>query len=210
GVAFSGVAKGAQLMSVLVFSQIIDSSSCPNGVTPCAGAFVSDIIAAMEYVYTAAPSYNIASVNMSLGGGSFTAPCDNQPYKPAIDNLRSIGIATVVAAGNDAAPNALAAPSCVSSAVSGGSTNKSGQVSWFSDIAPFLSLLAPGESITSSIPGGGFEAFDGTSMAAPHVAGAWGVLKQAAPASSVDQIISALQHTGLPITDTRLWATGTV
>ena len=29
------------------------------------------------------------------------APCDDQPYKPAIDNLRSIGVATVIAAGND-------------------------------------------------------------------------------------------------------------
>src|SRR5207245_2076922 len=36
-----------------------------------------------------------------------------------------------------------------------------------------------------------------------HVAGAWAVLKQAAPAASVTTILNALQQTGLPITDTR-------
>ena len=47
-----------------------------------------------------------------LGGSLFTAPCDSQPYKASIDNLRSIGIATVVAAGNNGSTNALSSPGC--------------------------------------------------------------------------------------------------
>src|SRR5207302_10903697 len=100
GVAFSGVAKGAQLMAVQVFSEIDSILSC-GGAAPCLGAYTSDIISGLERVYAVAPQYHIASVNMSLGGSILSAPCDNQPYKPAIDNLRSIGIATAVAAGNN-------------------------------------------------------------------------------------------------------------
>src|SRR5204863_564480 len=91
---------------------------------PCLGACTSDIVSGLERVYTVAPRYHIASVNMSLGGSTFTAPCDNQPYKPAIDNLRSIGIATAVAAGNNSLTNALSSPGCISTAVSVGSTDK--------------------------------------------------------------------------------------
>ncbi|MFI5178438.1 MAG: S8 family peptidase, partial [Vicinamibacterales bacterium] len=200
----SGVAKGAQVMPVQVFSEITDAPSC-GGTAPCVGAFDSDVIAGLEYVYGLAldGSYNIAAVNMSLGADLFEAPCDDSPYKPIIDNLRAIGVATVVAAGNDGWPFGLSSPACVSSAVSVGATTKTDDIAWFSDIAPFLSLLAPGDSIRSSVPGGTYETLSGTSMAAPHVAGTWGVLKQAVPLASVDTLLTALQTTGLPIADTR-------
>ena len=50
---FSGVAKGARLMAVQVFSQVTDAQSC-GGTAPCAGAFSSDIIAGLERVYSLA------------------------------------------------------------------------------------------------------------------------------------------------------------
>jgi hypothetical protein len=207
GQAFSGVARGAHIVAVQVFSIVTDATSC-GGVAPCAGAFTSDIIAGLEHVYSVAGAFNVVSANMSLGGATFTAPCDDEPEKPAIDNLRAIGVATVVAAGNDYAGNAIASPACISSAISVGSTDKSNNVSYFSDVAPFLSLFAPGDSINSSVPGGGYEVLSGTSMAAPHVAGAWAILRQAAPGASVSTILNAFRSTGLPITDSRVFFGG--
>jgi subtilisin family serine protease len=209
GQAFSGVAKNARIMAVQVFSEVIDAETC-GGTAPCMGGFTSDIIAALERVYSVAlAGQTIVAVNMSLGGGSFAAPCDDEPYKPSIDHLRAIGIASVVASGNSFDPVSIGSPACVSSAISVGSTTKADKVSWFSNIAPFLSLLAPGDSINSSVPGGGFAVLSGTSMAAPHVAGAWAAIRQAAPGASVSAILGALRQTGLPVTDDRLWASGT-
>jgi subtilisin len=209
GRTFSGTAKGASLMAVQVFSKVLSPLSC-GGTAPCAGAFTSDIIAGLERVYAVAATRPIAAVNMSLAGGAFAAPCDDQPYKPIIDNLRSIGVATVVASGNNGSTSNLSAPACVSSSISVGSTDKNDVVSWFSNAASFLSLLAPGEPILSSVPGGGYQAFSGTSMAAPHVAGAWAVVRQAAPGVSVSDVLNAFRQTGLPITDNRFLGTATV
>src|SRR5207253_815058 len=50
---FPGVAKGAELMAVQVFTSVIDAASC-GGAAPCVGAFSSDIIAGLERVYTIA------------------------------------------------------------------------------------------------------------------------------------------------------------
>ena len=202
GQTFSGVAKGAELMAVQVFSEIINSDSC-GGAAPCIGAFTSDIVAGLEHVYAEAWTHNLVAVNMSLGGTTFPAPCDSDPTKPIIDNLRAVGIATTVAAGNAGATSGISTPACVSSAISVGSTDKQDVVSWFSNVAPFMSIFAPGESITSSVPGGGYMAASGTSMAAPHVAGTWALLREAAPNAGVSLILQALQQTGLPITDTR-------
>lgn len=207
GVSFSGVAKGANVMAIQVFSHVTDASAC-GGVAPCAGAFSSDIIAGLEYVSQHASAFNVVAANMSLGGQTFAAACDDQPYKPAIDSLRSINVATVIASGNDAAGSEIASPACISSAVSVGSTDKSNQVSYFSNVASFLSLFAPGDAINSSVPGGGFAQLSGTSMAAPHVAGTWAIIRQAAPNASVATVLTALRNTGLPITDTRIFFGG--
>ena len=203
GVTFSGVAPGAQLMAVQVFSKFTSVADCGLFNTPCVGAYTSDLISGLERVYTVRSTRNIASINLSLGGGSFTAACDAEPEKMIIDTLRSAGVATVVAAGNDGSPTSLSSPACISSAVSVGSTTKSDAVSTFSNVAPFMSLFAPGEDIVSSVTGGGFAMLSGTSMATPHVAGSWAILKQATPASTVDQLLGSLQSTGVPVTDTR-------
>jgi hypothetical protein len=202
GQPFSGVAKGAQLMAVQVFSQVDNVFAC-GGVAPCLGGFTSDIIAGLERVYTVAATHNIVAVNMSLGEGQFFAQCDAEPYKPIIDSLRSIGVASVVAAGNDGHTSSMMSPACISSAVSVGATDKTDHVTWFSNIAPFLSLLAPGDEITSAVPGGLYESVSGTSMAAPHVAGVWAILKHAVPAASVTTLVEALRETGRPVADTR-------
>ena len=58
-------------------------------------------------------------------------------------------------------------------------------------------VAAPGVDVLSSVPGGGWAAFSGTSMAAPHVAGAAALLRQRHPAWTVAQIKSALVQTGV-------------
>jgi subtilisin len=206
GSTFSGVAKDASLIAVQVFSFIPSTGSV--------GAYTSDIVSGLQRVYALRTALNIASVNMSLGGQRFfdAASCDaaNPSTKAAIDQLRSANIATVIASGNNGYVDSMSSPGCISTAISVGSTDDgslgtvANAVSFFSNSASFLSLLAPGRWINSSIPGGGFDNFEGTSMATPHVAGAWAVLRSAMPiALTVPQVLSAIQRTGLSIVDTR-------
>jgi hypothetical protein len=77
------------------------------------------------------------------------------------------------------------------------------QVSEFSNSASFLDLLAPGNVTYSSIPGNSFGNMSGTSMATPHVAGAWAVVKSKAPEATIDEVFAALRDSGKPITDYR-------
>ncbi len=208
GTTFSGVAKDANIIAVQVFTRVCNAATC-GSAAPCITATTSDVMLGLERVYALRTSLTIAAVNMSLGGGQFSANCDTSPLKPAIDNLRSAGIATVISSGNSGFTNSMSEPACISTAVSVGSTGDRSNgttqnaVSSFSNSASFLHLLAPGSVINSSVPGGGFTNLEGTSMAAPHVTGAWAVLKQKVSTASVTEVLTALTSTGLSVTDPR-------
>jgi subtilisin family serine protease len=204
---FSGVARDANIIAIQT------ASSRNNCTTPgnCIVLFASDILLGLQQVQVLSSTYTIAAVNLSLGGGKYASICDSSDpaTKAAVDNLRSLGIAMVVASGNESSTGALSSPACISSAISVGSTGDGSNgstvdaVSSFSNSASFLDLLAPGEWITSSVPGGGFDTYRGTSMAAPHLTGAWAVLKSKSPNATVSQVLSALASSGLSVTDSR-------
>ena len=202
GSTFSGVARDAKLVAINVFSKFTGAANCAGaGEDPCTKSFTSDQIKGLERVLTLSSTLRIASVNMSLGGSKSTTNCDTDSRKAVIDNLRSVGIATAIASGNDGFSDGVSFPACISSAITVGSTTKTDAMSSFSNSSPLVELLAPGSSINSSVPGGGFAPFNGTSMATPHVAGAWADLKETTPGASVSTVLSALQSTGKPITD---------
>ncbi len=203
GTSGSGIAYGANIISLQVFSRVDNTGLC-GGAATCALTLNSDQIAALDYVNTTLRlTYSVAAVNMSLGGGLFSAACDTDSRKPIIDALRAHGIATVVAAGNSGKKTSLSSPACISSTISVGATSDTDNtVASYSNSASFLTLLAPGSNIVSSVPGGGFATKSGTSMATPHVVGAFALLRQAYPTATVDAIVTALQTTGTPITDT--------
>lgn len=201
-----GVGRGANLIAMQVFSRFDTTSACGLSV-PCVLSYTSDQIAALERVFALRNTYDIAAVNMSLGGGQYSseADCDaaNVSRKAAIDSLRSVGIATVISAGNNGYTSSLGAPGCISSAIAVGATTDSDAVASFSNISSFVDLVAPGVSITSSVPGTGTGTKNGTSMSAPHVAGAFAVLKQAAPQAGVQELLNALQSTATSVDDQR-------
>ena len=204
GPVFSGVALEAGIIAIQVFSRFDGLDCLFSGLpSPCTLSFPSDQIRALDYLIGLAPSLNIAAVNMSLGGGVNLTACDGDLLKPAIDRLRTLGVATVIAAGNEGSNVGVSNPACISTAIAVGSTTDFGAevVSSFSNSSALVDLLAPGQLITSSIPPSTFLELQGTSMAAPHVAGAFAALRSKYPTRSVFEIEQALVATGRQIID---------
>jgi subtilisin family serine protease len=206
-----GVAPAAELIAVQVSSQATGSICPSQSEDPCQLAYTSDVLAGLEYVAQLANSFAIGAVNVSLGSGLYSSSrsCDNanRAWKTAIDTLRDLDIATVASAGNNESSNGMTAPACISSAVGVGAVDDRDEIWSGSNSDSMLDLLAPGVFIRSSVPTSyfpdGWATRTGTSLAAPHVSGAWALARQADPEAGVSDILAVLQDTGLPLLDDR-------
>lgn len=190
----AGVAKNANLIAIQVFSI--------SGATSL-GSYPSDQLAALNYVYSLRNSYSIAAASMSLGSGSYSSPCDGDSRKAAIDLLRSVNIATTIATGNQGYCGSIGIPACISTSIAVGSSVSTDQESDFNNWHPTLqTIFAPGTGIYSSTGGSNtsYASWDGTSMATPHVAGAWALLRQNRPTDSVSTILSRVLAGGVVMT----------
>ncbi|SNB45212.1 S8 family serine peptidase [Geobacter sp. DSM 9736] len=178
-------------------------------------AYDSDLLAALNWVVQNRALYNITAVNMSLGGGAYSAPCPSVSLATAVSTLKSNGILSVIASGNEARNGYIAYPACIPGAVSVGAvydgnlgqrtwsactdiSTAADQVTCFTNMAGFISMLAPGA--WSSAAG---YTYAGTSQATPHVAGAVALLKSAHPLLSADSIAARLASTGDQVTNVR-------
>ena len=187
-----GVAPGVRLWAVKVLNR--------RG-----SGYTSGIIAGIDWVVSQG---NIEVMNMSLGGsGRSTA------YKTAIDNAVASGITVVVAAGNSNQDSNDYSPAYVPSAITvsaladfdgqpggmGAATCRSDgddTLADFSNWGSAVDIAAPGVCIYSTYPleQGSYASISGTSMAAPHVAGAAAVL--ASNGYNPASIDSALKASG--------------
>ena len=195
GAGVVGVAPGAKITAIKVLG------SDGSGST-------ATVLAGLDYALQHADELDV--VNLSLGGpGSSTAT------DIAINKLVAAGVPVVVAAGNDNENAAFTSPANSPDAITvssisdsdgkcgglgdsnlwGGASDDS--FSMYSNWGSVVEIAAPGDTINSTIPNGEYDEFSGTSMAAPHVAGALALYKSMNPDASPDEVFDKLMETAI-------------
>ncbi len=158
-------------------------------VLNCTGSgSTSGVIAGIDWA-TANHAAGVPAVaNMSLGGGYSAA------LNTATQNAITDGISFAVAAGNSNADACNSSPASTPNAITVGSTSSNDARSSFSNWGSCLDIFAPGSSIKSSwnTSATATNTISGTSMAAPHVAGAAALILSGSLSSTPAQVATAL------------------
>ncbi|MFK7888186.1 MAG: S8 family peptidase [Gammaproteobacteria bacterium] len=194
----AGVAFGAKVVPIRALGRCGGfTSDIADGIRWAAGGSVSGV----------PNNANPAKVlNLSLGGGG---ACSSTSQS-AINSARSNGAVVVVAAGNSAVNASNANPANCSGVVTVASTNRSGGRSYFSNFGAVVDVAAPGGDIRSSASNGvlstlntgsstpgsdNYAFYQGTSMAAPHVAGVAALMLAVDGTLTPNEIESTLKST---------------
>ncbi|MGV9880356.1 S8 family peptidase [Streptomyces sp. NPDC003006] len=176
-----GVAKKAKIVAV----RVLDN----NGSGTTAG-----VIAGIDWVTGNHAAGAPAVANMSLGGGASTS-LDN-----AVKNSIADGITYAVAAGNEGVNAANSSPARVPAAITVGATGSNDAKASWSNYGSVLDIFAPGVSIKAGWHTGdtATNTISGTSMAAPHVAGAAAIYLAGHTSATPAQVASALVNGATP------------
>ena len=130
------------------------------------GGSFSDIAAGIEW--SADEGHDVA--NMSLGGGYSSVVHDACRY------AQERGTLLVAAAGNSGCWDCVGYPAALDECIAVSATTEWDSLASFSSYGPEVELAAPGQDVWSTYLNDGYEQLNGTSMAAPHVAGVAGLL----------------------------------
>lgn len=151
----------------------------------------ADADVASAIVYAADQGARV--INLSLGD-----PAETPAIELAIDAATAHGALVSAAAGNSGRFGVYY-PAAYPNAVAVAASDSANQRAWFSSYGPQVDLAAPGEGIISTLPGGGYGARSGTSMATPHVAAAAALLASQPQFDSPEDIRAALEDTALDL-----------
>ncbi len=182
GVHVSGTISGDNSSKNNFYGVAPDASIIPIKVLGDDGfGSMDDIIEGLQW----AKKLNADIVNMSLGGGNYSAILHN-----VIKDLTSNGICIIVAAGNESADK-VSYPAAYDEVIPVAAYNKYNKISYFSNSGDKMinGLAAPGEEILSCSPNNSYRYLNGTSMATPSVSGAAALLKQIDKNKVTPQII---------------------
>jgi len=127
-------------------------------------------------------------ITMSLGG-----PASTDMEREAFADLYDEGVLHIAAAGNGG-NSACSYPACYDSVMSVGATDINNNIAYFSTYNNQNEISGPGVDVESTIPGNGYDFYDGTSMATPHVSGAALALWNNFPSATNVEIRAALNN----------------
>lgn len=135
-------------------------------------------------------------INLSLGG-ALTDSVERAFYE---EDLARHNVLIVSAAGNDGIAN-MGFPASFKNVMAVGSVNQTQKLSTFSCYGYGMSVVAPGEGILSTFPGGTYAMIDGTSMATPFVSGAAALVWSKHPQWTAQQVRQRLEQTATDLGD---------